>query len=463
MRLSAFNRYVPGYPAAGQTLIHNGFSGGFVVVDAATRAALDRMDTGDPLDEQQRGLIDPGYLDEDVGVVVASREAEEQAFRGWYQGWRSARERLSVLISTTFACNLRCSYCFQPAGPPPTLSAELGAATAAWIAHRAAAIGASSIRLQLTGGEPLLHPERVEQIVAGVRALAPACEVTFGLITNGVLLDRRLVQSWVGLGLTGIQVTLDGDQRTHSLTRRGPGGADTFARSFAGAVGVSDLVQVSVRGNYRPDTAHGFPPLVEQLRRAGLPAGSRVQFLPALAGMGAPPESAQACTWEGSSPEIRIALADVVLRAGFDPGPLGSLGPCGLHQHHSLAIDPRGHIYKCAGFLGHPEWAVGDVATGLSPRYDEMCAIDPLAACGDCAHRPACGGGCLASAWLATGRPAGVSCEAGYFDRHGDDICTRDYAVAAAEGGDELLALLPPSLELLHSNHLTDGGDSCAL
>jgi uncharacterized protein len=449
VRLSGFNRYIPDYPSPGSTLVYNTWSGGFVVLDQATRAALDRLDAGDLLPGDE-ALIDADYADPDVGVVVRSREDEEAGFARWYAERRRATDSLSVVVATTFACNLRCSYCFQGAGlSTTTMAPAMAEATADWIAARATAIGAGQVSLHLTGGEPLLRPDLIEALARRVRARLPsACELELGLISNGVLVSREQIRAWVDLGLRSIQITLDGDESTHIRSRPDVLGRDTFRRSFDAAVDVADLVRVTIRGNYSPDNLHGFAPLLAKLRGAGLPPGSRVAFFPVLAGMGAPPESAQACTWSGAAPELRLALADLTLRAGYDPGDLALLGPCAWHQDHRYAVDPSGRIYKCPGFMGHTRWAVGDVVAGLGPAYDEMCALDPLVPCASCAHRPACGGGCLATAWLERGEASGICCEAPYFDDLAGEIYPRKYAVEAAETRDELLALLPPPLPI---------------
>ena len=64
MRLSCFNHYVPDYPEPGSTLIHNTLSGGYMVVDDDTLAALRKADGGAPLSQAEvdRNLSMPKRL-----------------------------------------------------------------------------------------------------------------------------------------------------------------------------------------------------------------------------------------------------------------------------------------------------------------------------------------------------------------------------------------------------------------
>jgi uncharacterized protein len=455
MRLSAFNQYVADYPEPGQTLVYNTFSGGFASLDASTFAILMKADAGGMLDDSERQLIEPelsDLFDDSVGILVDSRAAEERAFRDWFKRRMADATKLSALVSITFACNFDCPYCCQAdVLNGRMMGADTGAATAKWLADRALEIGAREIIISFIGGEPLLNPDRVEQIVRDVRARVAdrGIVVTFNLITNGYYLSPELVDAWVPLGLTGAQVTLDGDETTHKLTRVSKKGEDTFARIFANAVSAAKRIRVHVNGNYQENTIHGFVPLLTKLREAGLGRGSSVFFSPAIAALGAPAESGSgACHWSGSHPEVMIALGDEIRRNGFDPGDIGSIGPCGFHQRSYFAIDPLGHIYKCPGFMGKSEWAVGHVTSGLTARFEGLANINPQRLCGDCAHRPECAGGCVAAIWMASGRTEGVNCEIGFYDRHGEELVKRRFAVATSESPEAAAASFTSSVTL---------------
>ena len=106
--------------------------------------------------------------------------------------------------------------------------------------------------------------------------------------------------------------------------------------------------------------------------------------------------------------------------------PINTVGPCEFHDHLSFAIDPEGVIYKCPGFLGHPEWGIGHVSRGVDQApYERLLRATPQGSCDGCSHRPNCGGGCVAAEWLKTGKPEGVNCDKPYFERVKEEAVIR--------------------------------------
>ena len=445
MRLSAFNLYVGGYPEPGATLVHNTLSGGFAVLDDDTLAALRRADAGEALDEAERALVeDPELRDRDVGIVVDSREEEELEFRRWFDARRSRAVTLDALVSVNLACNFECPYCSQAGILDGTvMKPEVADRVGDWLAERAVAVGVEKVAISFCGGEPLLHPERIRRIAS--RVAARGVPVEFTLITNGYFLDAAMLDELVPLGLVGAKITLDGDGSTHKLTRVSKKGEDTYARIFANVIAASGRIRVNVNGNYTRETAHGFAPLLAELADAGLPAGSRVSFTPALEGLASLDwNGGGTCTWSEADTARHIELQDEALRRGFDPPELGVVGPCEFHDHHSFAIDPAGAIFKCPGFLGHDAWAIGHVERGLDEgRYRTMIRATPQASCDGCAHRPGCGGGCVASEWLRTGEPAGVSCEKPFFERVQEETVVRRFLLATHDSVSDAVAAFP--------------------
>jgi uncharacterized protein len=438
VRLSRFNQYISDFPTAGSTLVYNTLTGAFLEIDDETRQDLERLDRGEvSLDDIYH---EPAWFDEDAQFLVTSHDVDERSFSEWYESMRSHTDVMQALVSVTFACNLDCSYCCQSdVMDGKTMTPASGEATAAFLAGRAIAIGARRLDVTFVGGEPLLQQKRIEDMVHAMRGLLEphGIALKFSLITNGVFMTRALVERWVELGLYAAQVTLDGDDTTHAITRRSKKNApDSYPTIFKNVIDCSGLISIIVNGNYQPDTISGFPGLIAKLRDAGLGPGTRMHFSPALNALGAPSDSAAgSCTMGGANPEWMLGLRDRVVRAGFEAGDPVSIGPCAFHLRHFLAVDPFGNIYKCPGVLGKEEWAIGHVATGLTSAYDRVVESRPHEKnCGSCAHRPDCAGGCVAADWIAKGKEGGINCEHEYFERTGDDLVKRKYVETMADG-----------------------------
>lgn len=445
MSLSAFNLYVDDFPGPGQTLVHNTFSGAFVVLAAEDLEVLRKHDRGEPLTGAERAVVDdPDLRDRDVGIVVDSPAAEQAEYRAWFERRRGDTARLQAIVGINLACNFDCTYCCQAEVMDGTvMSWETVDHTARFLADRAERSGAEQLHLIFVGGEPLLHPDRCIAVVERVRERAPQLSITIGLITNGYFLDEAMVERLLPHGLVNAQITLDGDEHTHHLTRVSKKGENTFQRIFDNLIAASRRIRISLNGNYQNETIAGFGPLLDKLAAAGFAPGQRVHFSPALdalssvagAGVGS-------CTWSGAD-TYQVALHDAIVKHGWDTAPLNTVGPCAFHDVNNFSIEPDGTLYKCPGFLGHPDWNIGHVASGLSPRYGELLGVDTQSSCGSCSHRPNCAGGCVANVWIRSGQAEGTNCEHDYFEDVKRDALVREYLLATSDDREHALASFP--------------------
>jgi [mycofactocin precursor peptide]-tyrosine decarboxylase / 3-amino-5-[(4-hydroxyphenyl)methyl]-4,4-dimethylpyrrolidin-2-one synthase len=124
---------------------------------------------------------------------------------------------LAVHLEIVGACNLTCSHCF--AGVLPRNHHPLTVAEMDRLFGDLAQIG--SLRLGLTGGEPLLRKDLCDILdAATVRGLHPC------LTTNGLLLTEEIARQLGQRELVWLNVSLDGpDAATNDAVR----GAGTFA------------------------------------------------------------------------------------------------------------------------------------------------------------------------------------------------------------------------------------------
>lgn len=446
VQLSAFNVYLPGFPESGETLVYNTFSGASVVLGDELLASL-RAGTGEP---------DPDLLDPDVGVLVESRAAEEREFTRWIRSVKEDTRGMSALVCTSYACNLACTYCFQEAVMSGrTMSPATADSTVRFLTERLETVKPERLEVVFIGGEPLLHPHLVERIAAGLHAACRRAGVSFGfqIVTNGTLLTPSLVDRLLPLGLEQVQITIDGDECSHGITRVDKKGKNSFLATWSAVLACAPKVKIALQGNYTEENLHGFLPLLERARKDGLDPERvpRIKFKPALDAFGTPADAGiEACTWSDARPEVQLALGDAVRAFGYTPHDHLDLGPCAIHQLHHYAIGAEGLLYKCPGFVGKAEWATGSVEDGVTPRHRQLTQLANTRECGDCTYRPACAGGCVAIPWVKAGRPDGLNCERRYFDQVATAIVKRNYFVDTLdpEEARAAIAALPGNVEL---------------
>lgn len=112
------------------------------------------------------------------------------------------RAPIEVQLIVTRRCNLSCGYCNEANGSsPPVPSDVLRRRIDA--AHRL-----RSVSITMLGGEPLLHPD----IVSLVSYANRQCQVS--ITTNGFLLEPDTVRKLNDAGLSTLQLSIDGLERS---------------------------------------------------------------------------------------------------------------------------------------------------------------------------------------------------------------------------------------------------------
>ncbi|MBQ6421493.1 MAG: radical SAM protein [Clostridia bacterium] len=138
---------------------------------------------------------------------------EERLYLGWF----------TLQWHITHRCNLRCSHCYQrdfDAFCSRDAMLETLEKFRVFLDNR-------QLRghLNVTGGEPLMHPDLFFLLEA-----AREREISAAVLTNGTLIDGRTARRLSRAGVTYVQVSLDGTKAVHDAIR----GSGSFDRAVAG-------------------------------------------------------------------------------------------------------------------------------------------------------------------------------------------------------------------------------------
>ncbi len=265
-------------------------------------------------------------------------------------------------LQITWRCNLACAHCYLGAAQ----KVDLPVARVAAILHEFEAMG--GLRVMLSGGEPLMHPQWQE-----INALLAALPLRRVLLSNGLLLERAIEN----LNCDEVQISLDGLAAGHERLR-GPG---SFAKAVAAAKAVKDsgrdLSIATMAHAYNLDEMEGLAELARELG-----AGEWGIDAPCLTGrLGQHPELAV------SPAQAAQAMAHAY--GGAFHGGGGGMA-CGLHLA-TVAAD--GKVAQCGFYLDRP---LGRAEEGLWTCWARRAplAIQDLAGCRDCEVAEECGGGC---------------------------------------------------------------------
>ncbi len=438
MKESRFNVYIP--LKDGSTLIYNTFSDSRLLADATVLEAIDRC--GDPSglsSEQQRNLDTLGEL----GVLLEDSTDENRQFEYWLQRLRYDTNTLDATILTTMACNMSCRYCFQQgASSLGSMQENTISLVCKWLLQRVKETRPHNLKITFFGGEPLLNLKAVcsisEDLFQGIRNTET--NLNIHLITNGLLLNRAVVNKLEPLGLQGIKVTLDGDRETHDRMRPLKGDHaynGTYETILDNLSDIRGIVPIFIGGNYDEASRNGIPALLDDLLNRGFLSEhfEKIAFKP----INAFPDhennsthSIEACTFSQSNLGDVLWLVEEIESRGFPSFKRIGLGPCEAMREHSFAIAPNGDLYKCSQLVGRKEYSIGNIQDEMedilfSHQNINSMVSAPWQQCHSCKFVPICRGGCRLAAISAGGDFDTIACEKDYFERVSTKLIQREY------------------------------------
>jgi uncharacterized protein len=342
-------------------------------------AAVALAATGSPLEAarrfQQLGLVTNASRTE-AGMVALHRHLTTPA-----TGLNN------LYLHVTFACPLRCTHCYAQAGSGR--SGSFSVADVVCACHQAAELGFR--HAVITGGEPLVHPQRdgllnaLAELREGVKPLLTVLRTSLALPMDNALLQR------ISHSTDEVVVSVDGDRETHD-TRRGAGTYDLTVGNLRALIEMGYDTGLSLATVLPLQLANGPPG--DAVRALAQELGiRRTRFRPVLP-LGRAVDSeldiVPETLWRHVDPRQVVAY-------GFSP-----VASCGMGKN--LYVEPDGTAYPCYAWHGE-DWLLGHINSDIglsgvigSPAFQGLSqhTVNTNRQCGICPLRYLCGGACRA-------------------------------------------------------------------
>lgn len=169
----------------------------------------------------------------------------------------------NLTVAVTHRCNLRCRMCYfhQELENAAQLPLELYTRVIETVAPARPCV-------ILSGGEPFTHPDLIEMVAAAKNRRLPV-----QIFSNGVLAKPEVTGELIRLGLDYINLTLLGDQETHSLVAGLPGTYDRFRANLERLAANRGQTRVMINYTLTPTNVEQLShavDLVKELRLDGL-------------------------------------------------------------------------------------------------------------------------------------------------------------------------------------------------
>jgi uncharacterized protein len=344
-------------------------------------------------------------------------EGDENAiFRDDFRDWWSESDFMTLFIIPTNNCQCRCDYCYEDSIDrnrymDQTVQQQLLGWVERYLDEHP---GLKEMNIVFHGGEPLLNPKAIYNLLPRLATIAESRQKGFSvsMVTNGVRLDEKILETMSRYDFRRLQLTLDGPKEVNDMRRKlvnGQGTFDTIWSKMHMALSKKYIDQIHLRINIDTDNLDLIEPLIFQLSEDPL-LHDRVKLslgiVTATIGCNDQVSDAQRYVERTQLSGVFMAqkylkLIKVARNLGFEIADEFMIGPwCAARHPNTWMIGPQGELYKCTCDLGRIERVSGMITEPTEPSDDSSVlnlAKQRLDDClsSDCELVPVCGGGCL--------------------------------------------------------------------
>ena len=363
------------------------------------------------------------------GYIVKA-DAEKELLRQITGAFEKATKRLSFVVCPTYACNLRCTYCFE-GNLPRESHAYMGERDVDYVFTAIDKLmqtyGDRNASIELFGGEPLLP--RTKGFVSKLFKEARHRSLQVGVVTNSTHLDHFIDELNANKDiLRSVQITLDGPKDIHDQRRKFADDRGTFDEVCSSISALLDLgIKVGVRANIDLQNIDSMPDLLDFMVKrdwvnnpyfscnlSPVQDHSLKKNYPYILSedklvgkvLGMFKDNPHAKNTFSLNMFRNLGHIMSVLKRNTSIQPL--LYYCEANNLENLVFGPDGYIYACTECMGSKELAIGEFKPALK-LYDEAVKmwdgrnVLALDECKKCDIALLFGGGCAYSALVVNG------------------------------------------------------------
>ncbi len=300
----------------------------------------------------------------------------------------------NIIIILTTKCNLKCNYCYlgdiDPVDMPESIIDKIISILE---------IKNTPIHLQITGGEALLFPSKIEKICKKLSKLKIKAKIS--LQTNGTLIDSSIIKMIKNFDIR-IGISIDGPKEIHEITRGG------FNRIISGinllrahyipfqvtcVVTSKNILHLSKLAILLSSYENAQGMALDMVVLKGRAKGKK-SLLPSIEDIHTSiPNLIKTIKWINSSREFHLREIDLLLSHSIKKHKF-----CYAIRKESIAISPYGDLYPCSQTALDSNFYLGNIEDNnisdypyfllkpMSLPHCSGCNISSLCI-GDCASR----------------------------------------------------------------------------
>jgi uncharacterized protein len=377
--------------AENENIIYNTFSKALMVLDENEFEQYSgNQYTSEEIKQQ---LIDNG--------ILVDEEADEVAFLKYFHYKNKfVKDTLFLTIAPTLDCNFACPYCYENRRSGK-MSPEIQDALIEYI-RKSVDDGTRNLDISWYGGEPLLHLDVFKNLAKRIKELSveKGCSLHAHMVTNGYLLNAEIIEFLDEVGISKIQITMDGLKEHHDVRRPLRNGMGTFEKIYENlGLFCESPIAVVIRMNVDNTNAGDFLELKHRILELNNP---NITIYPSPV-EDINKDKVNKVSSFMTTQEFESFAINSCVENGMESNDFSVLDDrcffCTAEIENCYVVDELGDFYKCWDEVGRQEYKCFNLLDMENIQYHNITKFlttDPFSEekCRNCVFLPLCFGGC---------------------------------------------------------------------
>lgn len=336
-----------------------------------------------------------------MGLLVEDNENE--VLENKFNNSKSQTQKFSLIVSLCNNCNFACTYCYEMyEGCLHENETYMTEKTEKQLVGYIKNVidKYEEIVICWFGGEPLLRFDTIKRLTNEINRLAEnsSCKVTYEMVSNGYLLNKKVAKFFSNLNFSNIQITLDGNKQTHDNYRILKNGQGTFFKILKNIEDVCDLIRIVIRINVSRNNMESIKSLLLLLKERQLNKKVYVYFSPVEDFSEGGNEDV--LSFKEFS-DIHVSLVEYAKSLEFSQQTIADIHKCtycGVNVESSFYVNYKGDLYKCEHLMAQECDSVGNIFGDINKtNLNKFLQYSPFKykECLECKILPKCWGGCM--------------------------------------------------------------------
>lgn len=315
----------------------------------------------------EKPLCDVSKLDDEIydvlfenGIITENDEDDFLKYKSIIHAQRECKEFMHLTIAPTMDCCFKCYYCFEDHKTRSYITNEIVDNIISYINQQQ---DVKRLKITWFGGEPLMASDKIELFYQQFKPFTERYQfLDSNIITTGYHIDNAVIQMFKNVGISSVQITLDGMKETHNKVKH-LNGEDVFSKVWTNIKLLKEAapeIEVVIRVNLTKRNAEEYQELLK-LFISDFYNLQKISISPAFV---LNRNNSEICRHSNlfshkERSEFFLKLASEGINSPFLNYPEPFFNECAIRNKVAISFDPEGYAYKCWEVIGNKKYSIG--------------------------------------------------------------------------------------------------------